>query len=803
MSGGTYESSVVPGSYVVWSCPPPIRGLADYAEPSQRTPDSYVASSEASWHHGRMIGNGSARPDLTGTVGQEDSSFLPEPELLFTQFEAAMEDREFSPYARYALAIRDHFNFRLEQLQRDLATDFTGTIRASQAARAASPLVRVPDTIRRHRLISSLTVTVALVLLLGIYVSFGGPFFVALNASKNINKGWIAAGIVMLIALIALVVAVTNWYSVIRISAVKSAAEAQKARISYDQEQARQVAEAIRRSINDVFRDSTVVNFPLFAPTLVELSNAKIVSSATQTDIVDFISHHEASAIGVAGSRGSGKSTLMRAIAGAENSATATKLATHTVILSAPVKYEPLDFTRLLLREVAKEILRKGGVDPNYERDLRQRRLHKARFRRDLLTALIFAVLIVIILWQFLVKNELWSWSTATELVLAATLILLAATPFASAMFYLVRAFVPESGQQQHRELSVRAAVRVIEDLDWEVEQGQKEKSRLSLLAGMLAFDGEDSTSLTHREQSLADLVGDFRELLTLFSEEATAGPDKIFVIFIDELDKIAHTKDLIKVINGIKDLLHIPKVHFVVSVSVDALSRFEERGIPARDAFDSAFDVIVPVQRLSLSESLDILTARAAAFPALLAMACHAWSGGLARDLLRMARNCVTIARNTEKRMQDADGGVQVEEILRASITEDLNVHLQNAMRESDIAAEDLEVLASYRATVQDVARGADVATALRTVHIDDPAYAALYAVELGLAIMTCLSTSDSRSIELELERRIEALARAKAAISEPAPIRRQAFQLAMSEVLGDSGNEETEKLDGLHVTG
>jgi hypothetical protein len=744
-----------------------------------------------------MHGNSGAGTDLTEIAGQEDASFPPEPERLFTQFEAAMEDREFSPYARYESDIRNCFNFRLDQLQFELAPDFTETIRASQAAKAASSLARVRDAFRAHHLISSLTTMVAVVLLLGIYVSFRGPFFLALNTSKGISKGWIAAGIVMLLILLLLVSIIGNWYGSMRAYAARLAAEAQKARIAYEQEQARQVAEAVRRSINEVFRDYTVVNFPLLAPTLVELSNAKIVSSATQTEIVDFISHHEASAIGVAGSRGSGKSTLMRAVSDAKNPATATRLATHTVILSAPVKYRPLDFTRLLLREVAKEILRKAGVDPNSERDLHQRRLRQTRFRRDLLTSLIFGVLIVVTLWQFFLRNELWSWSTATELILAAVLILLAATPFASSMFFLVRTFIPESAGKQHQDLSVRSAARVLEDLTWEVEQGRKERSRLSLLAGVLSFDGEDSMSLTHREESLADLVGDFRELLTLFSEEATAGTDKIFVIFIDELDKIARTKDLIKVINGLKDLLHIPKVHFVVSVSLDALSRFEERGIPARDAFDSAFDAIIPVQRLSLSESLDILTARAAAFPAVLAMACHAWSGGLARDLLRMARNCVTFARN-------ADGGTHVTELLRASITSDLNDHLQNAMREPDVAPGDLESLARYRETVHDVARGADAATALRAIHLDDPKLVVLYAVELGLAIMACLRASDSGPIELPgLDDCVEALAKAKAALGEPAPLRHQAFQLAMSQVLGNADKKEAGKLDGLAATG
>jgi putative protein kinase ArgK-like GTPase of G3E family len=50
--------------------------------------------------------------------------------------------------------------------------------------------------------------------------------------------------------------------------------------------------------------------------------------------VVEFIRNHETSAIGIAGPRGAGKSTLMEAVRNAED------LVTHHVLLTAPVKYE-------------------------------------------------------------------------------------------------------------------------------------------------------------------------------------------------------------------------------------------------------------------------------------------------------------------------------------------------------------------------------------------------------------------------------------------------------------------------------
>jgi hypothetical protein len=117
-------------------------------------------------------------------------------------------------------------------------------------------------------------------------------------------------------------------------------------------------------------------------------------------------------------------------------------------------------------------------------------------------------------------------------------------------------------------------------------------------------------------------------------------------VIAIDELDKLSEASDLVEVINDMKDLFHIEGVHFLVSVSTDALDNFASRGVPTRDAFDSAFDTIFSMNRMLPEESIRILQARSTGFPVPLALFCHAWVGGLPRDLLRTARSCVETYR-------------------------------------------------------------------------------------------------------------------------------------------------------------
>jgi len=83
---------------------------------------------------------------------------------------------------------------------------------------------------------------------------------------------------------------------------------------------------------------------------------------------------------------------------------------------------------------------------------------------------------------------------------------------------------------------------------------------------------------------------------------------------------QITKRRTLVETVNNLKDILHIHGVHFIVSVSIDALKSFQQRGMPDRDVFDSSFDNIVNLGCLTIDESVDIVTSRAVGFPAELA---------------------------------------------------------------------------------------------------------------------------------------------------------------------------------------
>jgi hypothetical protein len=551
--------------------------------------------------------------------------------------------------------------------------------------------------------------------------------------------------------------------------------ELQAAESTYSQERARLVREAVRRQVTEVFRESGVITFPMLAPTLVELSNAKITSSRTHNEVIDFVRSHETSAIGIAGSRGSGKSTLMEAVR------TADGLASHHVHLTAPVKYDSLDFVRRLFADVAKEIVTRSGHPVENVHDAHRRRFARQRMLRDVLTLGILSVLaVVIFLWGL--DNYDWAWDWRTTVGFAGAAVLVAV--ISATVMSLGRTLSRSAGVRSalfNAPRSVRLAAEALDDLVWTREEGQKETGSSALLGGLFTVGGEDNVTRKRRELSQPELVARFRELFTQFSQDRPDG-DR-FVVFIDELDKLDDIDDLVNAINGIKDLLHLPGVHFVVSVSVDALVRFEERGLAARDAFDSAFDTVIRMRPLTLDESRSILSSRAANFPALLVLCCHAWSGGLARDLLRTARRCVEIQRRSSEVLH-------VSEIMMRMVTEDMLAHIENALR----AAPDdgVDHLIGLRHAVRGVAASADPIEELRLRVIVETSRPSQidYVTRAGLALLGFVfgAQADDRRWEQppsDWDPCVEALAAAMSARAEPAAIRNETLENAVGLVL------------------
>jgi hypothetical protein len=156
----------------------------------------------------------------------------------------------------------------------------------------------------------------------------------------------------------------------------------------------------------------------------------------------------------------------------------------------------------------------------------------------------------------------------------------------------------------------------------------------------LASSSAQHARSHAHAEQPLSypEIVDEFREFAREVAADLHRHGDRAFV-GIDELDKIGTPEQAERFLNEIKGIFGIPHLYFMVSVSDDALTAFERRGLPLRDAFDSSFDEIIYVGPLSYAESRRLLYRRVIGLTEPYVALCHCLAGGLARDLIRAAR--------------------------------------------------------------------------------------------------------------------------------------------------------------------
>jgi hypothetical protein len=113
-------------------------------------------------------------------------------------------------------------------------------------------------------------------------------------------------------------------------------------------------------------------------------------------------------------------------------------------------------------------------------------------------------------------------------------------------------------------------------------------------------------------------------------------------VIGIDELDKLRTADSVEDFLNDIKGVFGVPGCYYLVSVSEDAAAGFERRGAPFRDVFDSSFDDVISLRPLDLVSARKILHGLLLGWTEPFVGLCFVLSGGLPRDLWRVAHELV-----------------------------------------------------------------------------------------------------------------------------------------------------------------
>lgn len=166
--------------------------------------------------------------------------------------------------------------------------------------------------------------------------------------------------------------------------------------------------------------------------------------------------------------------------------------------------------------------------------------------------------------------------------------------------------------------------------------------------AGALALSSTYGTSITASPLTLPELVEELRCTLADIAEDGQV-PERRVLVTIDEIDRLGTTAAALEFLGGIKAVLGVTGVHFLISVSEDVGASFVGRGLPARDLVDSTFDDVMHVRPCTLQESTAILERRVRGIPQPFVSLVHALAGGVPRDLIRYSREVMALRKNRD----------------------------------------------------------------------------------------------------------------------------------------------------------
>lgn len=446
---------------------------------------------------------------------------------------------------------------------------------------------------------------------------------------------------------------------------------------------------ALRELVNSAIAESWSFEFGIRdAPGLRELSDPSFeVSTHAKTSLVTLLSQRGSGSIGVAGPRGAGKTTLINAMAKPVSKRGEKSIG---VVLSAPVRYEPRDFLLHLFATVAEQVVSKdkaarAQIDASADLHHQSRRqLSDATLLTSLLfftlagttwlggslaitataserVAITFAGLGAVaaafysllitsadgrstdIAPLILVRDHHPSWAQQLIRTMPLGEPLMAVLQYFSKRDRRARgseaeAIVPESVEEIDIE---DAALRELENIRFQQTFSSGWSGSLKLPGG-LGLGTDAKLSLAQSQRTLPEIADRFVAFTGQVAKKRTV------VIGLDELDKMESEESARQFLNDVKGVFGITGCHFLISVSEDAMSDFDRRGLPFRDVFDSSLDEVFHVPYLTLEEGQRLLNSRVIGLSQPFQCLCFALSGGLARDLIRITRSMVAHNKDT-----------------------------------------------------------------------------------------------------------------------------------------------------------
>lgn len=377
--------------------------------------------------------------------------------------------------------------------------------------------------------------------------------------------------------------------------------------------------------------------------------------------------------IGIAGQRGAGKSTLLQAIgrkttirrpvAGTDEMADTPVI---SIAASAPVQYDAREFILHLFSLLCTRVRVLGGdvqdlEEPNDAPPADEYVWWAPLLRRYAAYASLICFAIAFVIAAMVSVKTLWSASALAKVIGDVKVLdsLLQCTLFSLAGFVL-RTVAREYDRHLHERwrkgqdrpsgesFPAQPEWFKAQEAEWKhlVATARKQLLRIryqrnysldaQVGAKLAALEVGLKRGMSWSEQrlTLPEVVEEYRAFVRLVAAHA------VVIVTIDEIDKISSDEQAQRFVNDIKAVFNIPNCFYLITVSDNAMANFARRGLPIRDAFDSAFDEIIRVEYLDLAAAEELLRKRIIGLPLPFVAFCYCFAGGLPRDLIRACRS-------------------------------------------------------------------------------------------------------------------------------------------------------------------
>ncbi|HEV7646190.1 MAG TPA: hypothetical protein VGO50_19810 [Pyrinomonadaceae bacterium] len=189
------------------------------------------------------------------------------------------------------------------------------------------------------------------------------------------------------------------------------------------------------------------------------------------------------------------------------------------------------------------------------------------------------------------------------------------------------------------------------------------------------------ATTLSMKQMSNPEIVAAFVKFLKTISAERYR-----VIIGIDELDKMELEEDASTFLNEIKSIFGLANCFYLISVSENAMHKFDRRGMPFRDVFDSSFDSVVYVDYLDRKTARALIEKRLIGRPTPFIYLSYCLAGGLPRDLIRNFRNLVELNQKAQPNTEGRDIGELCREIIAVDIRRKTRAIISSAKKKEGL---------------------------------------------------------------------------------------------------------------------